>query len=154
MHSRYVVIPVSEDDYCLGKAEDVSLFAACMNLRQFPYLKTNSCICDFQGVVDIQTLASNARGKAIWLLVGISCAVAGILLSIINVAADIGGVYVAITPEIVRCSCLYVMYAYVYYKVLIKCLTCTFLVAGRRAKLELVWMTQILRPEPNFSCPL
>lgn len=79
-----------------------------MNLRQFPFLKTNSCICDYQGAVNIQTLASKARGKAIWLLVGISCAAAGILLSIINVAADIGGVYVSITPEIVRCSCLYV----------------------------------------------
>jgi len=49
-------------------------------------------------------MASDTKGKIIWLLVGVTCAVTGVLVSIINVSADLGGVNVPMSQEIVACD--------------------------------------------------
>ncbi|KAI8109083.1 hypothetical protein M9435_005499 [Picochlorum sp. BPE23] len=87
---------VDSSDVCLP---------ACLDLRRFPFLASASCTCSPKDVETIGSMASDTKGKVIWLLVGVTCAMTGILLSIINVAADIGGVNVPMSQQIVACDC-------------------------------------------------
>lgn len=80
----------------------------CLNLQNYPFLNTDACICEYQGLIKINELASSTKLKAVWLLVGIACCVFGLLVSIINLSADIGCIYTTKQQESTKYAVEYV----------------------------------------------
>lgn len=75
----------------------------CLSLAWFPFFATEGCICEAQSLARLASLASTARGKGTWVLVGVAAVCVGLIHSAVNVAADMGGTWVVINAEIVNC---------------------------------------------------
>ena len=75
---------------------------ACVALSQFPFLGAMGCVCDGESAGAMAQLASAARGKGMWVLVGVAAVCIGLIHSVVNVAADMGGTWVVINAEIVN----------------------------------------------------
>ncbi|MEO2193564.1 MAG: hypothetical protein ABGY24_14050 [bacterium] len=76
---------------------------ACLSLSRFPFLASEGCICEAQSLAGLAVLASSARGKGTWVLVGVAAICLGLIHSAANVAADMGGTWVVINAEVVNC---------------------------------------------------
>ena len=75
---------------------------ACLNLAQYPFFGTDGCVCDATSASGLATVAHQARGKGMWVLVGVAAICVGLIHSAVNVAADMGGTWVVINAEIVN----------------------------------------------------
>lgn len=75
----------------------------CFSLASYPFLGTNGCICNAETAAQAASVASMARGKGMWVLVGVVAVCVGLIHSVVNVAADMGGTWVKINAEIVNC---------------------------------------------------
>ena len=83
---------------------------ACLNLGAYPFfggvvvedhaVGMRGCVCDAEVVAGLGGLAGQARGKGMWVLVGVVAVCVGLVLSVVNVAADMGGTWVVIHAEV------------------------------------------------------
>ena len=84
---------------------------ACLNLGAYPFFggvvvaddhaaSMVGCVCDAEVAAGLGGLAGQARGKGMWVLVGVAAVCVGLVLSVVNVAADMGGTWVVIHAEV------------------------------------------------------
>jgi len=76
--------------------------ATCLNLHDFPFLNTSSCICEPGELIQIHQIAASTRAKAVWFYVGVICIMVGLLTSMVNISADIGCIHKPGIPGIIR----------------------------------------------------
>lgn len=81
----------------------------CLNLRNYPVLNTVACVCNYESLERLGEITASARVKAIWVLAGASCIVIGLLISIINVSADIGCIHMPYMQDITKYDSEYVL---------------------------------------------